>query len=59
MIEVPCGTLRTKPRALNFALTFARRSMIGIYDAEDVPAPDHLKRVVAHFADAGPEVGCL
>jgi cellulose synthase/poly-beta-1,6-N-acetylglucosamine synthase-like glycosyltransferase len=59
VIEVPRGTLRTKPRALNYALSFARGSIIGIYDAEDVPAPDHLKRVVSHFASADADVGCL
>lgn len=59
VIAVPRGTLRTKPRALNYALSFARGSIIGIYDAEDMPAPDHLKRVVGHFATVGPDVGCV
>lgn len=59
VIEVPAGTLRTKPRALNFALGFARGSIIGVYDAEDAPAPDQLRKVVAHFARRGPNVACL
>jgi cellulose synthase/poly-beta-1,6-N-acetylglucosamine synthase-like glycosyltransferase len=58
-IVVPQGTLRTKPRALNFALDFARGSIIGVYDAEDAPAPDQLRVVAAHFANSGPEVACL
>lgn len=59
VIEVPEGTLRTKPRALNNALPFARGSVVGIYDAEDVPAPNHLREVAAAFAAHGPEVACL
>lgn len=58
-VVVPQGTLRTKPRALNFALDFARGSIIGVYDAEDAPAPDQLRIVAAHFANRGPEVACL
>lgn len=56
---VPVGSLKTKPRALNFALDFAQGSIIGIYDAEDAPARDQLRVVAAHFANRGPEVACL
>ncbi len=59
IVSVPKGSLRTKPRALNFALNFARGSIIGIYDAEDMPAPDHIHRIVQRFARRGPEVACL
>jgi len=59
VIEVPQGSLRTKPRALNYALDFAKGSIIGIYDAEDAPAPDQIRQVVARFAQCGPEVACL
>lgn len=59
IVTVPEGTLRTKPRALNYALPFARGSIIGIYDAEDVPAPDHLRRVAEIFARRGPRTACL
>lgn len=58
-ITVPDGTLKTKPRALNYALDFARGSIIGVYDAEDAPAPDQINRVVARFATAPPQVACL
>lgn len=58
-IDVPAGTLRTKPRALNFALDFCRGSIIGIWDAEDAPDPDQLHKVVAAFARHGPQVACL
>lgn len=58
-IIVPAGSVRTKPRAMNFALDFCRGSIIGVYDAEDDPAPDQLGKVVARFAARGPEVACL
>ncbi|WP_246003894.1 glycosyltransferase family 2 protein [Histidinibacterium lentulum] len=58
-IVVPVGTLRTKPRALNYALDFARGEIVGVYDAEDAPAPDQIARVAARFAERGPEVACL
>lgn len=53
-IIVPKGTLRTKPRALNFALDFARGSIIGVYDAEDAPERDQLRTVATQFANSGP-----
>ncbi|HVG48160.1 MAG TPA: glycosyltransferase family 2 protein [Rubellimicrobium sp.] len=59
VIVVPEGTIRTKPRALNYALDTARGSVIGIYDAEDLPAPDHLRRVAGAFARRGPRTACL
>jgi glycosyltransferase XagB len=58
-IVVPPGTVRTKPRALNYALDFCRGSIVGIYDAEDAPAPDQLRRVVRRFRESPPEVACL
>lgn len=59
LVVVPKGPLKTKPRALNFALNFCRGSIIGIYDAEDAPDPAQLHRVVRRFHDRGPEVACL
>ena len=58
-ITVPRGGVRTKPRALNFALDFARGTIIGVYDAEDAPDPDQIDRIVARFAEAPPRVACL
>ncbi len=58
-IIVPKGTIKTKPRALNYGLNFARGRIIGIYDAEDAPAPDQITKIVARFAARGPEVACL
>jgi glycosyltransferase XagB len=58
-IIVPPGQVKTKPRALNYALPFARGSIIGVWDAEDAPAPDQLHVVARHFAAAPPQVACL
>lgn len=59
IVTVPNGPVKTKPRALNFALNFARGSIIGVYDAEDAPHPDQIHTVVRRFHDHGPEVACL
>ncbi len=59
VIPVPDSDLRTKPRALNYALNFARGRIIGVYDAEDAPAADQLHRVTEHFATAGPDLACI
>lgn len=59
VITVPDGSLKTKPRALNYALDFCRGTIIGIYDAEDAPDPDQILRVVQQFHASPPEVACL
>lgn len=58
-IIVPDGTLKTKPRALNYAMTFAQGHIIGVYDAEDAPAKDQLQIVAHHFANCRRDVACL
>lgn len=59
VLKVPEGTVKTKPRAMNYALDFCRGSVIGIYDAEDAPDPNQLRKVAERFAQAGPQVACL
>lgn len=59
VIVVPKGRVKTKPRALNFALDHCRGSIIGVYDAEDAPDPQQISRVVERFYQRGPEVACL
>ena len=59
IITVPPGTPQTKPRALNYALDFANGEIIGVYDAEDAPAPDQLRVVAETFAAAPANVACL
>lgn len=45
----PCAP-RTKPKALNFALAFARGDIIGVLDAEDRPHPRQVRAAAAAFA---------
>ncbi|MFZ5710812.1 MAG: glycosyltransferase [Pseudomonadota bacterium] len=59
VIVAPDGPLRTKPRALNLALDFCRGQIVGVWDAEDAPAPSQIRDVVHHFASAPPEVACV
>ncbi|WP_245848322.1 glycosyltransferase family 2 protein [Actibacterium ureilyticum] len=59
VITVPRGPLKTKPRALNFALDFCRGTIVGVYDAEDAPAPDQIHRIVRRFHERGPDVACI
>ena len=59
IVVAPDGKIKTKPRALNFALDHCRGSIVGVYDAEDAPDPDQIHRVVERFYQRGPEVACL
>ncbi|MGY6411760.1 MAG: glycosyltransferase family 2 protein [Alkalilacustris sp.] len=59
VLAVPPGGLRTKPRALNYALDHCRGGVIGILDAEDAPEPDQIHQVVRRFHARGAEVACL
>ena len=59
IVRVPYGAVRTKPRAMNYALDFTNGDIVGIYDAEDKPAKDQLRKVAAGFARAKPNVACL
>ncbi|MCS7042068.1 MAG: glycosyltransferase [Bryobacteraceae bacterium] len=59
LIVVPPGLPRTKPKALNYALKFARGQFVTIYDAEDLPQPDQLKKAVLAFRKAPWDVVCL
>ena len=45
IIAPPIGP-RTKPKALNVALPFARGAYTVVYDAEDKPEPDQLRRAI-------------
>lgn len=59
VVTVPTGAVRTKPRALNYALEFCRGSIVGVWDAEDAPAPDQLHKVARRFHSAPQDVACL
>jgi cellulose synthase/poly-beta-1,6-N-acetylglucosamine synthase-like glycosyltransferase len=59
IIVVPPSKPQTKPKACNFALRFARGEFLVIYDAEDRPEPDQLRKVVATFRRSPPDIACL
>ena len=59
LIRVPFSNPRTKPKACNYALSFARGEYVTIYDAEDKPQPDQLKKVVCAFRKASPDTACI
>ena len=59
VVTAPPDALRTKPRAMNFALDLARGEIVGIYDAEDRPEPGQLMQVAAHLARAPADVACV
>jgi glycosyltransferase XagB len=59
IIIVPRSEPQTKPKACNFALRFARGEYLVIYDAEDRPEPDQLRKVVATFRRSPPNTACL
>ncbi len=49
VIVIPDAPPKTKPRACNFGLERARGEFCVIYDAEDAPEPDQLRKAVAVF----------
>ena len=59
IVVVPDGEPRTKPKACNVGLGFARGEFLVIFDAEDRPDPDQLRKAVAMFRAGGPELVCL
>jgi glycosyltransferase XagB len=59
VVEVPAGGPRTKPKALNVALPFARGSFTVVYDAEDRPEPDQLRHALETFRTGGEKLACV
>ena len=59
IIVVPPGMPQTKPRALNYALQFARGSLLTIYDAEDIPEPSQLRMSAQNFSSGKGDLACL
>ncbi len=59
IIRVPSGGPRTKPKACNYALRFARGEYVTVYDADDIPEKEQLRKAVQLFRTLPPEVICL
>jgi cellulose synthase/poly-beta-1,6-N-acetylglucosamine synthase-like glycosyltransferase len=56
---VPQGLPKTKPKACNYGLAYARGEYVVIFDAEDIPERDQLKKAYLAFQKVGPEVVCM
>lgn len=59
IVVVPDSLPKTKPKALNYGLQRARGEYLVIYDAEDIPDPQQLKKVIAAFEKAGAKTVCI
>ena len=58
-IVIPSAKVTTKPRACNYGLLRAKGELVVIYDAEDHPEPDQLKKAAIVFQRSGKDVVCL
>lgn len=59
VIVVPDGQPKTKPKACNYGLWGARGDYLVIYDAEDIPEPDQLKKALIAFRRLPEETVCI
>ena len=59
IVLVPASHPQTKPKACNYALQYARGDFLVIFDAEDKPEPDQLKKVIATFRQSSPNTACV
>jgi glycosyltransferase XagB len=59
IIRVPRGSPQTKPKACNVGLFFARGDLLVVYDAEDKPDPNQLKKSVIAFSRGDDRLVCV
>ncbi|MEK7571568.1 MAG: glycosyltransferase [Patescibacteria group bacterium] len=59
IVVVPHSMPKTKPKACNYGLAFARGEYLVIYDAEDIPDPLQLKKAYIAFKKSPKDVQCL
>ncbi len=57
--EIPKSFPRTKPKACNIGLHLAKGEYLVIYDAEDLPEKDQLKKAVLAFENSPEKVVCV
>ncbi len=58
-VVVPEKGPRTKPKALNYALELVNSPYVVVFDAEDIPEPDQIRRALAAFAEGPDDVACV
>ena len=59
ILIIPDSQPKTKPKACNHGLAGARGEYCVIFDAEDRPEPDQLKKVVLGFEKVPANIACL
>lgn len=59
LVVVPDSQPKTKPKACNYGLMLSTGSFCVIFDAEDRPDPDQLKKAVIAFGEVKPDVVCV
>lgn len=59
IIIVPDSQPKTKPKACNYGLSLAKGDYLVIYDAEDIPDPQQLKKALIGFRKMPETVACL
>lgn len=59
IIVVPDSQPRTKPKACNYGLTIAKGEFTVVYDAEDRPDRDQLKKAFLGFRKSSEKIVCL
>ena len=59
IVIAPSAGPRTKPKALNAALPFARGRYVAIFDAEDRPEPQQLRIALSAFEAGDPKLACV
>lgn len=59
IIVVPHSKPKTKPKAMNYGLNYATGEYLVIYDAEDQPEHDQLKKAVLAFRKSTDKVACV
>jgi len=58
-IYIPDSQPKTKPKACNYGLAFARGEYLTIYDAEDIPDSDQLKKAIIAFRKGSQSLVCV
>ncbi len=59
IVVVPHSKPKTKPKAMNYGLDYVSGEYVVIYDAEDVPEVDQLKKAVLAFKKVPGNVACI
>ncbi|HWJ83442.1 MAG TPA: glycosyltransferase [Nocardioides sp.] len=59
LVVVPDGVPKTKPKACNYGLASAEGAYSVIFDAEDRPDPEQLKKAVLAFRESDPRTVCV